>query len=268
MYSFRMKNKSPVNRKHTFLRVCFTALGALLTADTVFVLTRSSPNLGVIMPAIIGIPLLLIGAFMPLFVRLCGKSRLLRAAAFLLSLAYLLFGLLFATTGILIRAEAEPPEDGYGAVIVLGGGIRGLSPTLTLKYRLDKAAECLARNPDAICIVSGGQGPDEAASEASVMKRYLESIGIDGERIIEEDRSMSTEENFVFSKKLIEETVGVGVRTVFVTTDFHVFRAERVAAKAGIEAQGVPAKGVWYLYLNDRLRECAAITAYFLTGKI
>lgn len=263
-----MKTEYNANKRHSLLRVCFAVLGALLIADTVFVLTRSNPNLGVLMPAVIGAPLFLIGAFMPLFVRLCVRSRLFRGAAFLLSALYLLFGLLFAATSIMIRVGSEPPEDGYDALIVLGGGIRGDSPTLTLKYRLDKAAESLERNPGALCVVSGGRGPDEQVSEASVMKRYLIGRGIDGSRIIAEDASESTEENFMFSKRLIDEALGEDARTVFVTTDFHVFRAERVAAKAGLDAQGIPAKGVWYLYLNDRLRECAAITAYFLTGKI
>lgn len=268
LYCLGMKRIKDKKRKHGLLRVLFILAGGLLTADTVFVMTRSSINLGVVMPAILGAPLLLIGLFMPLHVKACEKSRLFRAAAFMLSLCYLLFGLLFAATTLTIKVSSEPPEDGYDALIVLGGGIRGRHPTLTLKYRLDTAAESLERNPDAICVVSGGQGPDEIETEAAVMKAYLVGLGIDPERIFEEDKSQSTEENFAFSKRIIEERLGEGAVTVFVTTDFHVFRAERTAARAGIDAQGIPAKGVWYLWPNDRLRECAAITAYFLTGKM
>ena len=242
--------------------------GLSLIGDTVFVLTRSSLNLGVAMPAIIGLPLLLIGLFRPLFGRLCDRSKLVRVGALLLSLAYLLFILLFSVTSILILANSTAPEDGADALIVLGSGIRGRTPTLTLKYRLRAAESYAARNPDTLIIVSGGQGPDEIVSEAAVMRDYLVSRGMAPERIMLEDRSLSTEENFRFSKELIDGTLGEDAVIVFTTTRVHVFRAERVAAKQGIEAEGIPAKGVWYITFNDYLRECAAITAYFLTGKI
>ena len=51
--------------------------------------------------------------------------------------------------------------------------------------------------------MSGGQGPDEDRTEASVMHDYLEQHGIDATRIIIEDQSTSTYENLVFSKELL-----------------------------------------------------------------
>lgn len=261
--------KAVKNRPYSvFWRIVLIIAGGLLIADTLFVLTRCYVNLGVIMPAVIGAPLLLIGLFLPLFVKLSRKSRLFRAAAFLVSLAYLLFGVLFAvTTGLMLISSASPAPNA-DAVIVLGSGIRGDHPSLTLKYRLDAALDYLKESPDSLVIVSGGQGPDEIVSEASVMKKYLVSHGVDPGRVIEEERSESTQENFEFSKAIVDERLGSGARVVFVTTRFHVFRAERVAAKLGISAEGVPAKGVWYITLNDYLRECAAITAYLLRGDI
>ena len=244
----------------------FILTGGFLVADTLFVLTRCYVNLGVLMPAIIGAPLILIGLCMPLLKKLCKKSRFVRAIAFLVSLAYLLFGLLFTVTTGLILISSASPAPNADAVIVLGSGIRGTGPSLTLKYRLDAAYDYIADSPDSLVIVSGGQGPDEVVSEASVMKEYLVRRGVDPERIVLEDRSESTQENFLFSKEIVDERLGDGARVVFVTTRFHVFRAERVAAKLGLDAQGVPAKGVWYITLNDYLRECAAITAYWLRG--
>ena len=250
------------------LRAVFILLGAALIADTLFVLTRSSPNLGVIMPAVLGAPLLLIGLLTPIFRALCAKSRVFRAFAFALSLAYLVFGLVFAlTTGLIIKNSAFP-EDGADVLIVLGGGIRGNYPTLTLKYRLDAAVEYLDRSPGTTVVVSGGQGPNEIVSEASVMRSYLISRGIAEDRIIIEDRSESTAENFLFSDEIIKSRFPEDASVVFVTTRFHVFRSERVARRLGIEAEGVPAKGVWCLVPNDYLRECAAIVGYFLTGRI
>ena len=250
------------------LRAAFIIVGGLLTLDTLLVYTRSSLTFGLVMPAIIGFPLLVIGLFMPLFLKLCRSSRGFRIIAFMASLTYALFGVLFAVTTALILAHSTLPAGGADAVIVLGGGIRGSTPTLTLKYRLDAAVDYIEGDPGALVIVSGGMGADERFTEAYVMKNYLIAAGVDPERIIEEDRSLSTAENFEFSRGIISERLGENAKVVFVTTRFHVFRSELTAKKLGLEAEGVPARGVWYLTLNDYLRECAALTLYFLRGDI
>ena len=265
--------KTAEKKKHTASRLFFILTGALLIADTVFVSTRSSMNLGVMLPLLMGVPLLLVGLLLPIIKKLSAKSRLVRVIAFLISLVYLLSGTVFLITTSLILINSSEPDDGADVLIVLGGGIRGTSPTLTLKYRLDCAADYLGRNPDTVVIVSGGQGPDEATTEADVMRRYLISRGIGEERIISEDASSSTEENFRFSKRLIDGLAESGELpenpvVVFTTTRFHVFRSELVAKREGLSAEGIPAKGVWYITPNDYLRECVAITVYFITGKI
>ena len=261
-----MKKKDK-NRSCAAEAAVFIAVGLILIADTVFVSTRSSMNLGVMLPAMIGAPMLLIGLAMPIVKKLTRKSRFIRVIAFIVSLVYLLgFTLIFVTTGLILVNSSEP-DDGADVLIVLGGGIRGRTPTLTLKYRLDSAYEYLERNPATVVIVSGGQGDDEVCPESEVMKSYLVGRGISGDRIIEENESKSTEENFRFSKAITDELFPGGT-VVFTTTRFHVFRSELVAKKEGLNAEGIPAKGVWYITPNDYLRECAAITVYFLKGKI
>ncbi|MCR5808670.1 MAG: YdcF family protein [Clostridiales bacterium] len=263
-----MNVKTRVKIRLIIEALAFLLAGGLLCFDTLFVLTRSSPNLGVLLPMILGLPLVVIGLTLPLIKKLCKKRRAARALMLALSIAYLAFALLFSVTTALILKNSSMPEDGADALIVLGGGIRGTSPTLTLKYRLDAAYDYLERNPDTTAVVSGGKGPDEAVSEASVMYEYLVRRGIAKERILVEDASTSTKENFEFSQRLIESELGEGKRTVFVTTRFHVFRSERTAKRIGLEAEGVPAKGVWYLVPNDYLRECLAIVGYFLMGRL
>ena len=249
-------------------RILMITAGGLLVIDSLFVMTRSNMNLGVILPAVIGLPLLVIGLLLPFFKRLCKRYRIIKALAFMLSLGYAALALLLCVTTALILVNSGEPAEEADALIVLGGGIRGNTPTLTLKYRLDRAADYLEKHPDCIAVVSGGQGGDEIVTEASVMRSYLISHGVGEDRILSEEASKSTEENFMFSKALIESEKGADARTVFVTTGFHVYRAERVARKLGIEAQGIPAKGVWYLTLNDYMREGLALAAYFVTGKI
>lgn len=115
--------------------------------------------------------------------------------------------------------------------------------------------------------MSGGQGLDEPMPEALAMKQYLVAHGMDEQRIIMEDKSESTHENFAFSKRIIDE-MGGEKRICFVTTSFHIYRARRVAATQGIDAKGLGAPSVWYIALNEYMRECAAITYYLLSGKL
>ena len=70
---------------------------------------------------------------------------------------------------------------------------------LTLARRLDAALAYLEENPKAYVVVSGGQGAGEDISEAEAMRRYLAARGIEESRILMEDKSMSTLENFLFS---------------------------------------------------------------------
>ena len=87
------------------------------------------------------------------------------------------------------------------------------------------------KNGNAIAIVSGGQGKGETISEAQAMENYLLNHGIREDRIIKEDNSTSTYENFEYSKLVMDEG-----QAVFVTNEFHVLRSELMAKINGIDA--------------------------------
>ena len=118
-------------------------------------------------------------------------------------------------------------DDGSGTVVVVFGcHTDGYTPGPTLKLRLDEAAELLEALPDAICVVSGGQGSNETVAEAVSMKAYLEEVGIDAERIYAEDESHSTSENIRFTKELLEANSIEPIRIIGVSTAFHLPRIE------------------------------------------
>ena len=151
----------------------------------------------------------------------------------------------------------EEEKKNLDYVIVLGAQMRADGPSTVLKYRLDKAIEYLNENPNTICIVSGGQGPNEPYPEAEGMHKYLVENGIDAERILIENKSNSTVENIIFSKELMKENyAGVGI----ITNNFHVYRALRIAENQNLEGACGIAAGSNVLYLpNNVLRECCAI---------
>lgn len=109
-------------------------------------------------------------------------------------------------------------------MIVLGAKVNGDRPSRMLADRLNAAAAYLDKHPQAACVVSGGQGSDEAYSEASVMQKYLVEKGIDPARIYLEDRSTNTHENLENSLQLIRQE-GLCDTVVIATQVFHQYRA-------------------------------------------
>lgn len=122
-------------------------------------------------------------------------------------------------------------------LMILGAGVNGKTPSLTLKGRLDKAVEYINRfDNDTFIVVSGGQGRGEDISEALCMKEYLVDKGIDEDKIIMEDKSTSTGENFKFSKIVLEENFGVDVENdsiKVITNDFHSLRSNMIGERNG-----------------------------------
>lgn len=147
-------------------------------------------------------------------------------------------------------------------LIVLGARVKGTVPSLALQYRINMAAEYLTRNKSTIAIVSGGQGNGEEISEAEAMKRGLLKYGIDESRIILEDRSTSTYENIKYSKQLIPEGV---LKGFLVTNDFHVYRAEKIAASQGLKLPGIAADTPKVVLVKSYIREYLAITKFYGT---
>lgn len=85
-------------------------------------------------------------------------------------------------------------------IIVLGAGIIGTKVTPLLASRIDKGIELLNSNPNALLIMSGGKGPGEDIPEAKAMSAYAIQKGVSKEKIIKENKSVSTKENLIFSK--------------------------------------------------------------------
>ena len=109
-------------------------------------------------------------------------------------------GLLLVTaeSALMVRAAVNaPPEDVPVTVVVLGCLVRGTSPSKSMRQRLNAAQRFLNEHPDAVCVLSGGQGEDEEIAEADCMYRELTAAGIAPERLYREDRSTSTRENFL-----------------------------------------------------------------------
>ena len=150
---------------------------------------------------------------------------------------------LFTAAEILVISGAqtdENPEAPY--LIVLGAGVDGTVPSLSLSNRLCAALEYLETYPEARAIVSGGQGPGEDISEAECMRLWLIENGISEERIFKEDESTSTEENIVNSLGIMYIFSNNQMNKVaIVSSEYHLYRAKRTAESEGAIPLGVAA---------------------------
>ncbi len=147
-------------------------------------------------------------------------------------------------------------------IIIHGSGLLGgnrVSPLLA--GRIDKAIDLYhLGGKKAKLIASGGKGEDEIVSEAEAMQKYLLEKSVPYEDIIIEDKSTTTFENIIFSKKIIENRQeGKKYYCLFVTSDYHVLRTSLIAKDANLIGEGVGSKTVWYYWITAFLREYVAI---------
>ncbi len=156
----------------------------------------------------------------------------------------------------------EPAEN----VILLGGGIDkdGRLPDSVIT-RVEKTAEYLSANPDAICVVTGGTLKWLPYPEAPELKNQLVKRGVAAERILVEDQAKDTIQNFQFSCKMLADYRGVGVQeilaapTVVVTSRFHLRRSERLARRMGFKnIKGIPAACPLIYIPHNYVREICA----------
>lgn len=136
-------------------------------------------------------------------------------------------------------AVGASPDTKY--VIVLGGGIdkNGKLPQ-TVQNRIGLAADYLSENTNALAIVTGGTLYN-LPPEAPAMKKYLISLGIDGDRILIDDKALDTIQNFQNSYRVLAEHEKLSKSAILesdilvVTSFFHLARAQRLARRMGFK---------------------------------
>jgi len=157
------------------------------------------------------------------------------------------------------RVTQDNIPDGTPA-IVLGCKVNDETPSTMLEKRIAAAYEYLAENENAVVIASGGKGDDENISEAEAIRNSLVEKGISPERIILEDKSTSTAENMILSKRIMDEN-NLGDEAVIITTDFHQFRSTLLAKRNGIKPYNISSKSKPFSLPTVIVREWFAFLA-------
>lgn len=130
-------------------------------------------------------------------------------------------------------------NDGCDYLLILGGNVIGAdTPSPQLFERMKAGAKYLNEHKDVIAVPCGGCfRENQKKSEAAIIGDYLISQGIEPERILLEDKSQTTYENFEFGVPIIENHSGKkadGLRIAFLSSDYHMHRAGIIAKQSGI----------------------------------
>ena len=165
-------------------------------------------------------------------------------------------------------------------VIILGARVKGEKPAKSLMERIKAATKYLKKNPEVKVIATGGKGKNEGIAEGVAIKRELLKNGISEDRIILEDKSKNTVENFRFSLEKIrnsengknknyENNGNRKIKVLIVTNDYHIFRSKNIARKVGFdnkdyEIYGLPAKTPLISIPQSYFREFLSNVNYFL----
>ena len=191
---------------------------------------------------------------------LAAKKR--RAGIIILS-AVLAVGIaLFAVAERpIVAASKGDPDCSADYIIVMGAGVNGYTPSLSLSERLFAALDYMENHPDSVAIVSGAKGEGESVSEAKVMYTWLTDAGIAPERIIKEERARNTAENLRYSFDILRSAgADIEGNVAVVSSEYHLYRAGLLAEQQGYDVYKIASRTTWPLMrVNYFIREAFAI---------
>lgn len=245
-----------------FLRIVFMFLGVLCFVWFALPLTLSvSLNIGNATGLCVSVLLFFCGLCLPQLSCLLQRWRMHKVLCWvyrgILCSISLIALLVVVESSCMIAAAKKTPMEG-ATVVVLGCRVYGERASLSMVERLEAAYQYLVEHPEAACVLSGGQGAGESITEAECMYRYLVNRGIEPERLYKEEMSATTRENLLFSRQLIE-TQGLNPVIAIATSEYHEYRAGRIAAGLGMEYAAVPGKTAFWLFPTYYVRELYGI---------
>ena len=176
-------------------------------------------------------------------------------------------------------------------ILILGGG---MNEHLTHQYqqinlnnnvdRLTESILLIKKFPDAKVVFSGGIATFKKPklTGAEVAKMFYERMGVDVDKIIFEDKSRNTYENFIFSKKYIVNNSNE--KWLLITSASHMKRAMSIAKKLKLDFLPYPVDfylekdfllDEWYRanysenieYFKLASYEYLGLIVYFLSGR-
>jgi len=164
------------------------------------------------------------------------RRRIKRFLLFMFLAALLYFAAFASAVHFTGLQDTSQPAD---VIIVLGAGLREdgrPGPALTRRTRHAAALWHDGIAPLVLC--TGGQSEYYPRTEAAACREILLAAGLPDEAILTEERSRSTEENAIYSKRLLDDLRLS--RLVLVSDSYHMLRAGWLFGMQGIETYASP----------------------------
>lgn len=214
---------------------------------------------------ILGILLISVNLFFLAYPSLFKYSLIAKILKYLL-IVFLISFIIIESRIIYVGNKKDTTYVDY--IVVLGAGVKGYTPSLTLQYRLVTALQYHHQHPNTKIVLSGGQGNGENISEADAMKKFLIDNGVDENLLMIEDKSTNTFQNLVLSQKIIRKFDNrSNLKIAIVTSNFHMLRAKLIAKRINFEPYGVPAPIPAWLAPTYYIREYFGICKSFLLDR-
>lgn len=221
----------------------------------------------------IGFVVMMYGVFILEILSKNTDSKIIRVISSLYRLAVRIFVICFIIIeGIIwfniIESNLSHSEPDTKYIIVLGAGLDGDKPGNVLTERLEVALNYLNTHKYAKVICSGGQGEGEEVPESVAMKNYFVEHGISNDRILQDNKSMSTIQNLENSKAILDGIGEFGEEVGVVTSSFNILRARIISNQIGLNAEYIGADSKFRFNINYSIREFGAIVDNYTKLKI
>ena len=156
-------------------------------------------------------------------------------------------------------------DEKCDVAVVLGAAVNDNGVSEVYKQRLNHAVQLYQNADVAKIIVTGGMGDGNNFTDAYMARKYLESVGIPDNVILEEDTSTITQENLENAKKIMDEN---GYQTALIVSDsLHMNRAMLLAKDTGIEAFSSPTQSSAYKSMKTKIPFVARETFFYIGYK-
>jgi uncharacterized SAM-binding protein YcdF (DUF218 family) len=167
-----------------------------------------------------------------MFLRVSRTHRLLLAVVLTPALLYVVSLLAVLTAS---RRDQRRPVD---AIVVLGAAQYNGKPSPVLRARLDHALSLFREGLAPTVVVTGGIGPGDRVSEATVGRSYMVTQGVPDTAVVVRPEGRSTRESI---RSVADWAREHGVKRVLLVSDpFHMLRLRIIARQAGLEALTSP----------------------------
>lgn len=241
------------------------ALAVFLVTNGLTMVRKEGRSLGNLLSGLAGLALLAapvaaVALVLTLNPWAIGLGALLTLVSLHLGAAFLVF--LSAS----VLYQLFPRRLPTTGIIIHGSGLINGRVTPLLRGRLDRAVaereQLLTHGIDPVLVPSGGQGGDEERTEAAAMAEYLvQEAGVPAPWVLAETESATTEENLVFSHRVLEEAGHQGPFLV-ATSRYHAFRAALLARSLGYADEAIGGRTAFYYVPSATLREFLAVLSY------